>query len=72
MPHVSMVYELDDISKSIGRSEYQRNLRTFSECLENGVWPAYQTSEENTDLIALPEWAILRHEAENDSDVVMI
>lgn len=71
-PHVTMVYELDDFSKSIGRSEYKKNLATYAECMESGSWPAYQTGEDKTDLIALPEWAILRHEAENESDVITL
>lgn len=72
MPHVTMVYQLDEISRSIGRSEYRRNLRMYSECVANNVWPAYPTTEDKTDLIALPEWAILRHEAEYDSDVITL
>lgn len=71
-PHVTMVYELDDFSKSIGRSEYRKNLITYAECLEKGSWPAYPTGDDATDLIALPEWAILRYEAENESDVITL
>jgi hypothetical protein len=72
VPHVSMPYELDDISKSIGRAEYRKNLETLAECLRTGNWPAYPTVGDEAELISLPEWAILRHEAENDSDVVTL
>ena len=72
MPHATMVYELDDISLDIGRREYQRNLKTYAECLQTNEWKGYETHGDNVDLIALPEWAITRHEAENDSDIITV
>lgn len=72
IPHATMIYELDDISLGIGRNEYERNLRDYAKCLETDDWHGYETHGGETDLIALPEWAILRHEAETDSDLVIV
>lgn len=69
IPHATMIYHLDDISLSIGRHETRANLSTAAGCTESGVWPAYPNSDE---IISIPEWAIMRYEAETDSDVIVL
>ena len=69
IPHPTMLYKLDDISRNIGKAEYERNLNTTAECIKNNHWPAY-TAE--SDVISIPEWAIMRYEAENNSDIVVL
>lgn len=72
LPHSVMVYQLDDISKEIGRSEYKKNLATYMHSAITGDWHGYQRNDSGVDLIALPEWAIMRHEVETDSDLIVL
>lgn len=58
LPHNVQVYQLDDISTGIGRSEYRRNLNTYAECLATGIWPGYSAPGLRPELIALPDWAM--------------
>jgi hypothetical protein len=37
-----------------GRDDYRRNLDTYAECLESGIWPGYP---ETLQTINLPNWA---------------
>ena len=60
MPHSVVVYELDDISLSIGRKQYKKDLSLYAECLEKDVWSHYEGTD-NDVLISLPEW-VLRNE----------
>lgn len=69
IPHPTVPYRLDDISRSIGKAEYERNLDTAAECIKENTWPTYENTD---DLISIPEWAILRHESENDSDLIVL
>ena len=69
IPHVTMMYQLDDISRAIGESGFKSDLSVVKECLTAGIWPGYDNENE---IISIPEWAIMRHEAETDSDVVVL
>lgn len=69
IPHVTMIYQLDDISRAIGESGFKSDLSVVKECLTAGIWPGYGNENE---IISIPEWAIMRHEAETDSDVVVL
>lgn len=44
------VFILDQQAKEAGRTEYQRNLRTYHECLRSNEWPGIRT-------LSLPRWA---------------
>lgn len=44
------VFFLDEEAKAAGRSEYQSNLVTYSECLSRNEWPGIAT-------LSLPHWA---------------
>ncbi|RJT47198.1 PD-(D/E)XK nuclease-like domain-containing protein [Rahnella woolbedingensis] len=44
------VFVMDEAAKSAGRSEYKRNLTTYSECLANNEWAGIET-------LSLPRWA---------------
>ncbi|WGS75589.1 PD-(D/E)XK nuclease-like domain-containing protein [Edwardsiella piscicida] len=44
------VFILDQQAKDAGRAEYQRNLRTYRECLDSNEWPGIKT-------LSLPRWA---------------
>lgn len=69
IPHVTMVYQLDDISRAIGESGFKSDLSVVKECLTAGIWPGYDNENE---IISIPEWAIMRYEAETDSDVIVL
>lgn len=69
IPHVTMIYQLDDISRGIGKNEFGRDLAVVQACIESGEWPGY---DNDSEIISIPEWAIMRHEAETDSDVVVL
>lgn len=53
-PYAVGVYELDADSIEAGRDDYRRNLATYRQCLESGVWPAYSSEIET---LTLPRWA---------------
>lgn len=71
IPHASMVYKLDDISLEIGRAEYRKALNLYADCLFKDEWPTYPGNEVE-NIIALPEWAINRFEAENETDEIEV
>jgi exodeoxyribonuclease VIII len=53
-PYLVGVYVLDTEALDIGREEYQRDLATYRECMETGIWPGLS---ERLELITLPRWA---------------
>lgn len=61
-PHGRKLYQLDDGSVMVGRSKYEANLKTYTECKASGVWPLYECEE--TEIISIPEWAFA--DIEND------
>jgi hypothetical protein len=54
-PYASAAYMLDGQSKDSGRRHYKKNLRTYKECEESGVWHGYSDA---IQLISLPNWAL--------------
>lgn len=54
-PYTVVPYRLDDLSIEAGRLAYRRDLNTYAHCLEMGEWPHY---EPESNLIALPDWAL--------------
>jgi len=64
-PHASKVYRLDSISMEIGREAYKNDLEVYKQCFKSNLWPAYEQNNE-PDLIALPEWAIMDYESDAD------
>lgn len=71
LPHACIVYRLDDIALKIGRDTYRRELEYFAECAAVNNWPGYPESE-GLQLITLPEWAIMRHEDETETESVEV
>jgi exodeoxyribonuclease VIII len=59
-PHCVIVYELDESALVLAEADRQKYLRTWRECVETGVWPAYG---DGVDLISLPAWAFRSMEA---------
>ena len=53
-PYNIGIYELSADDLKFGRSLYQRNLKTYSQCLETKSWPGY---DKDIRLIELPPWA---------------
>lgn len=53
-PHCVAVYELDESALVAAEQDRQRFLKTWRQCVETGVWPAYP---DGVDLISLPPWA---------------
>lgn len=54
-PHASNAFMLDAQGIAAGREKYQRNLRTYAECLRTGKYPGYSTG---IQIISLPAWAL--------------
>lgn len=54
-PYTAVPYRLDDMAIEAGRLAYRKNLNTYAHCLESGDWPLY---EPESDLLALPMWAL--------------
>lgn len=51
------VYTLDDDSLSLGRMEYQQDLRSYAACMRDDSWPGYST---RITQIKLPAWQFSR------------
>lgn len=58
-PHASNAFMLDAQGIAAGRAKYQKNLRTYAECLRTGKWPGYSTG---IQVISLPAWALVTEE----------
>ena len=50
-PYAVVVYPIDPLAIRLGRIEYERDLATYRECLETGIWPGYQDQ-----VLSLPFW----------------
>ncbi|WP_261526139.1 PD-(D/E)XK nuclease-like domain-containing protein [Burkholderia multivorans] len=59
-PFAANAMMLDDKSFEAGRRHYQRNLRTYAECLRTDTWPGYSS---DITLIRLPQWAMEAEDA---------
>lgn len=59
-PFAANAMMLDDESFEAGRRQYQRNLRTYAECLRTDTWPGYSS---DITLIRLPQWAMEAEDA---------
>lgn len=59
-PFAANAMMLDDKSFEAGRRHYQRNLRTYAECLRTDIWPGYSS---DITLIRLPQWAMEAEDA---------
>ena len=53
-PYCVAVYELDESALVLAEQDRQRHLKTWRQCVETGVWPAYG---DGVELISLPAWA---------------
>lgn len=58
-PHAANAFMLDAQGIAAGREKYQKNLRTYAECLRTGKWPGYSTG---IQVISLPAWALVTEE----------
>ena len=58
-PYAVACYVIADEAIALGRSQYKKALRTFSECQDSGLWPGY---EENITYIDVPKWAYYQDE----------
>lgn len=54
-PHASNAFMLDAQGIAAGCEKYQRNLRTYAECLRTSKYPGYSTG---IQIISLPAWAL--------------
>jgi hypothetical protein len=53
-PYAVSIYEASVEMLGAGRDEYRRNLRTYKECMDSGVWPAYPAEIRK---LMPPKWA---------------
>lgn len=53
-PHAACPIALDDPDRELGRKVYRRNLDTYAECRQSGVWPGYP---QTVQVVSLPNWA---------------
>ena len=54
-PYALAVYEAGDLTIEAGENAYKSALLTYKQCVDSGLWPAYQTEIE---LLDIPEWAL--------------
>ncbi len=52
-PHAVGIYQLNDTSLEIARSEYRVLLKKYRQCVEEFLWPGF---DEATVMIELPSW----------------
>lgn len=52
-PYCVALYELDAEARNTGRQLFRRDLRTYSECLKQQIWPGYP---EGVRILSLPKW----------------
>lgn len=52
-PYAVQVFQVDEESRELGRMEYMRDLESYAECEETGVWPAYS---DRIEPIAVPAY----------------
>lgn len=57
-PYLSAAFVADDEFIDIGRQIYRKDLKTFAECLDTGVWPAYS---HELQPLSLPNWFAKNH-----------
>jgi hypothetical protein len=62
-PYLTGCFTLDPVSLGQGRREYLDAAITYTECKSSGMWPDYQTQNDNKfKLISIPKWAIKSEE----------
>jgi len=59
-PYAVRCLQLDDESVAIGRTLYRRDLAIYRQCVESGIWPAWEDTFTTT---SLPVWELRRMEA---------
>lgn len=62
-PCANVVYQLDDIAAKYGHQMYREALLAYAEAEQSGHWAAYGVE---SDLISLPEYALLMLESEEE------
>jgi exodeoxyribonuclease VIII len=60
-PYAACAVMLDDVGRDQGRRDYRRDLNTYADCCEKGVWPGYS---DRIEIVSLPAWAINEQEQE--------
>jgi len=58
-PYAVRCLQLDDESVAIGRTLYRRDLAIYRQCIESGIWPAWEDTFTTT---SLPAWELRRME----------
>lgn len=53
-PYASAYYYADDAMLAVGRAEYRRLLRIYADCINDDIWPGYNTKLQP---LSLPKWA---------------
>lgn len=56
-PYAVCVYAADDLMLELGEREALRNLRTYAECVDTGIWYGYE-KEPQIHSLSLPDWVI--------------
>lgn len=59
-PYGVGIYSLDDEARRVGRALYERDLRTYSDCLAADEWPAYPAEIRTLEV---PAWGLRGHVA---------
>ncbi len=62
-PCANVVYQLDDVAAKYGHQQYREALTAYAEAEQSGHWAAYGVE---SDLISLPEYALIMLESEGD------
>jgi len=65
-PYSCKLYRLDDLAKEMGAFYFRRDLRTYADCLDSGVWPHPNSGD---GIIELNNWAVSQYE--EDIEVII-
>jgi exodeoxyribonuclease VIII len=53
------VYNLDELSREVGRAKYRADLANYADCKASGEWPCYG---ERIQEISVPQWSLRKNE----------
>lgn len=60
-PFACRLFEIDEVSLSIGADNVAKHLRAYKECSESGIWPAW---DQGVETCGLPGWALKVYDVE--------
>jgi exodeoxyribonuclease VIII len=65
-PNTTQVFELDALSKEVGKFYAMRDLKTYAQCEASGEWP-HPSGGDGT--ITIPNWAVMQYEDDLEESI---